>query len=95
MPSRLSLPLWVPVLMLAAGCVTVRPTPPVEAPRQDPAAARTAWTPRPPVVPGLPLGPAPEPQDMTGAAAHLLDTGLLGGGRLAPGLLDRVRTEHL
>ncbi|MEU8432650.1 glycogen debranching N-terminal domain-containing protein [Streptomyces sp. NPDC029216] len=32
---------------------------------------------------------------LTGAAAHLLDTGLLGGGRLAPGLLDRVRTEHL
>ncbi|WP_078910415.1 glycogen debranching N-terminal domain-containing protein [Streptomyces sp. NRRL S-87] len=30
-----------------------------------------------------------------GAAAHLLDTGLLGGGRLAPGLLDRVRTEQL
>ncbi|WP_327278926.1 MULTISPECIES: glycogen debranching N-terminal domain-containing protein [unclassified Streptomyces] len=32
---------------------------------------------------------------MTGAAAHLLDTGLLGGGELAPGLLDRVRTEQL
>ncbi|MET9961537.1 glycogen debranching N-terminal domain-containing protein [Streptomyces sp. NPDC006326] len=32
---------------------------------------------------------------LTGAAAHLLDTGLLGGGRLAPGLLDRVRTEQL
>ncbi|MFD3327843.1 glycogen debranching N-terminal domain-containing protein [Streptomyces sp. NPDC058701] len=32
---------------------------------------------------------------LTGAAAHLLDTGLLGGGRLAPGLLDRTRTEQL
>ncbi|MFG2987078.1 glycogen debranching N-terminal domain-containing protein [Streptomyces sp. NPDC048258] len=32
---------------------------------------------------------------LTGAAAHLLDTGLLGGGRLAPGLLDRARTEQL
>ncbi|MFF4101437.1 glycogen debranching N-terminal domain-containing protein [Streptomyces sp. NPDC001903] len=32
---------------------------------------------------------------LTGSAAHLLDTGLLGGGRLAPGLLDRVRTEQL
>ncbi|WP_415949269.1 glycogen debranching N-terminal domain-containing protein [Streptomyces sp. KLOTTS4A1] len=30
-----------------------------------------------------------------GAAAHLLDTGLLGGGTLAPGLLDTVRTEQL
>lgn len=26
---------------------------------------------------------------------HLLDTGLLGGGELAPGLLDRVQTEQL
>ncbi|MCP3759001.1 glycogen debranching N-terminal domain-containing protein [Streptomyces sp. TBY4] len=32
---------------------------------------------------------------LTGAAAHLLDTGLLGGGRLARGLLDGVRTEQL
>ncbi|MEU8772296.1 glycogen debranching N-terminal domain-containing protein [Streptomyces sp. NPDC048606] len=32
---------------------------------------------------------------LTGAAAHLLDTGLLGGGRLAAGLLDPVRTEQL
>ncbi|MFI1285823.1 glycogen debranching N-terminal domain-containing protein [Streptomyces sp. NPDC020858] len=32
---------------------------------------------------------------LTGAAAHLLDTGLLGGGRLAPGLLDRSRAEQL
>ncbi|MER7736016.1 glycogen debranching N-terminal domain-containing protein [Streptomyces erythrochromogenes] len=32
---------------------------------------------------------------LTGAGAHLLDTGLLGGGRLAPGLLDRIRTEQL
>ncbi|MFJ8595076.1 glycogen debranching N-terminal domain-containing protein [Streptomyces sp. NPDC093598] len=29
------------------------------------------------------------------AAVHLLDTGLLGGGELAPGLLDKVRTENL
>ncbi|GAA3838166.1 glycogen debranching N-terminal domain-containing protein [Streptomyces chiangmaiensis] len=28
-------------------------------------------------------------------AAHLLDTGLLGSGALAPGLLDKVRTEQL
>uniref|UniRef100_UPI0035CD18E4 amylo-alpha-1,6-glucosidase n=1 Tax=Streptomyces sp. TRM64462 TaxID=2741726 RepID=UPI0035CD18E4 len=30
-----------------------------------------------------------------GAAAHLLDTGLLGGGRPAEGLLDKVQTEQL
>ncbi|MET7616692.1 glycogen debranching N-terminal domain-containing protein [Streptomyces sp. NPDC005408] len=30
-----------------------------------------------------------------GGAAHLLDTGLLGGGRLAPGLLDKVQTGQL
>ncbi|MFJ4819148.1 glycogen debranching N-terminal domain-containing protein [Streptomyces sp. NPDC088801] len=29
------------------------------------------------------------------AAVHLLDTGLLGGGESAPGLLDKARTEHL
>ncbi|MEU4094935.1 glycogen debranching N-terminal domain-containing protein [Streptomyces sp. NPDC026673] len=29
------------------------------------------------------------------AAAHLLDTGLLGGCELAPGLLDKVQTEQL
>ncbi len=29
------------------------------------------------------------------AAAHLLDTGLLGGGRLAEGLLDKAQTEQL
>lgn len=28
-------------------------------------------------------------------AVHLLDTGLLGGGELAPGILDRVQTEQL
>lgn len=32
---------------------------------------------------------------LTGAAAHLLDTGLLGSGALAPGLLDKVQTEQL
>ncbi|GHB00886.1 glycogen debranching N-terminal domain-containing protein [Streptomyces termitum] len=30
-----------------------------------------------------------------GWAAHLLDTGLLGGGRCAPGLLDRAETEQV
>lgn len=30
-----------------------------------------------------------------GGAAHLLDTGLLGGGRYAPGLLDRAQTGQL
>ncbi|WP_364701877.1 glycogen debranching N-terminal domain-containing protein [Streptomyces ossamyceticus] len=29
------------------------------------------------------------------ATPHLLDTGLLGGGRQAPGLLDKVQTEQL
>ncbi|MFD9906546.1 glycogen debranching N-terminal domain-containing protein [Streptomyces sp. NPDC059063] len=32
---------------------------------------------------------------LTGGAAHLLDTGLLGSGELAPGLLDKVQTEQL
>ncbi|MEU3827737.1 glycogen debranching N-terminal domain-containing protein [Streptomyces sp. NPDC029080] len=32
---------------------------------------------------------------LTAAAVHLLDTGLLGAGRLAPGLLDKVHTQHL
>ncbi|MFI9247823.1 glycogen debranching N-terminal domain-containing protein [Streptomyces sp. NPDC053086] len=32
---------------------------------------------------------------LTATAVHLLDTGLLGAGRLAPGLLDKVHTEHL
>lgn len=32
---------------------------------------------------------------LTGAAAHLLDTGLLGSGTFAPGLLDKVQTEQL
>ncbi|MER7764822.1 glycogen debranching N-terminal domain-containing protein [Streptomyces sp. NPDC097619] len=32
---------------------------------------------------------------LTGATAHLLDTGLLGGGAHAPGLLDRIATEQL
>ncbi|MFJ1968955.1 glycogen debranching N-terminal domain-containing protein [Streptomyces sp. NPDC087903] len=29
------------------------------------------------------------------AAVHLLDTGLMGGGRQAPGLLDKMQTEQL
>ncbi|MEV7738248.1 glycogen debranching N-terminal domain-containing protein [Streptomyces sp. NPDC088921] len=32
---------------------------------------------------------------LVGAAVHLLDTGLLGGGEQAPGLLDRAQTEQL
>ncbi|MFE0177249.1 glycogen debranching N-terminal domain-containing protein [Streptomyces sp. NPDC059002] len=32
---------------------------------------------------------------LTSGAAHLLDTGLLGAGALAPGLLDKVQTEQL
>ncbi|WP_108007505.1 glycogen debranching N-terminal domain-containing protein [Streptomyces sp. VMFN-G11Ma] len=36
----------------------------------------------------------PVPQ-LGAGAAHLFDTGLLGGGELAPGLLDRVQTEQL
>jgi glycogen debranching enzyme len=32
---------------------------------------------------------------LTAAAAHLLDTGLLGGGTTAPGLLDPVQTARL
>ncbi|MFF0560419.1 glycogen debranching N-terminal domain-containing protein [Streptomyces sp. NPDC004266] len=32
---------------------------------------------------------------MGGWAAHLLDSGLLGGGRYAPGLLDRAETEQV
>ncbi|MFF4580402.1 hypothetical protein [Streptomyces sp. NPDC001389] len=71
MPSRLPLPLWVPVLLLAAGCVTVRPPAAVEAPRQEPAAVRTAWTPRPPAAEGLPLGPAPEQQSAPAPAEEV------------------------
>ncbi|MBM7173089.1 glycogen debranching protein [Streptomyces sp. G44] len=32
---------------------------------------------------------------LTGGAAHLLDTGLLGSGELAPGLLNKIQTEQL
>ncbi|KOG37761.1 glycogen debranching protein [Streptomyces resistomycificus] len=32
---------------------------------------------------------------LSATAVHLLDTGLLGGGEHAPGLLDRVQTEQL
>lgn len=40
--------------------------------------------------------PDGRPVPLLGAvAAHLLDTGLLGGGEHAPGLLDRVQTEQL
>ncbi|MFJ6694508.1 glycogen debranching N-terminal domain-containing protein [Streptomyces sp. NPDC091272] len=32
---------------------------------------------------------------LDGTSVHLLDTGLLGAGQLAPGLLDKVQTEQL
>ncbi|MFF8292902.1 glycogen debranching N-terminal domain-containing protein [Streptomyces sp. NPDC016309] len=42
------------------------------------------------------LTPAGRPlPHLGGGAAHLLDTGLLGGGRMAEGLLDKVQTEQL
>ncbi|MET7288769.1 glycogen debranching N-terminal domain-containing protein [Streptomyces sp. NPDC005573] len=46
--------------------------------------------------PAMALAPdgRPLPQ-LCSSAVHLLDTGLLGGGRLAQGLLDKVRTEQL
>ncbi|MFH7600114.1 hypothetical protein WDV06_34200 [Streptomyces racemochromogenes] len=92
MPSRSSLPLWVPVLLLAAGCVTVRPPAPAEAPRQEPAASRTAWTPRPPATEGLPLGPVPEPREAPpaeeAAPAGAPET-RTGGPRTRPGAPPR------
>ncbi|NUR65423.1 MAG: glycogen debranching protein, partial [Streptomyces sp.] len=46
-----------------------------------------------PVLARAPDGrPAPH---LGAAAVHLLDTGLLGAGELAPGLLDKVQTEQL
>ncbi|WP_078887875.1 glycogen debranching N-terminal domain-containing protein [Streptomyces sp. NRRL S-118] len=46
--------------------------------------------------PAAALAPDGRPLPHLGAgAAHLLDTGLLGGGRLADGLLDKVQTEQL
>ncbi|GAA3294976.1 glycogen debranching N-terminal domain-containing protein [Streptomyces cinereospinus] len=46
--------------------------------------------------PAAARGPDGRPLPHLGAAAvHLLDTGLLGGGESAPGLLDRVQTGHL
>ncbi|WP_437050428.1 glycogen debranching N-terminal domain-containing protein [Streptomyces sp. enrichment culture] len=55
------------------------------------------WTDDPagggPVAARTPDGrPVPHPG---AAAVHLLDTGLLGGGAQAPGLLDKARTGHL
>ncbi|MFD5541304.1 glycogen debranching N-terminal domain-containing protein, partial [Streptomyces sp. NPDC127079] len=44
----------------------------------------------------LALEPGGPPLALLGATAvHLLDTGLLGAGRPAPGLLDKVQTEQL
>ncbi|MFI9808077.1 glycogen debranching N-terminal domain-containing protein [Streptomyces sp. NPDC052301] len=46
--------------------------------------------------PAAALAPDGRPLPHLGShAVHLLDTGLLGSGRLAPGLLDKVQTEHL
>ncbi|MEU1403782.1 glycogen debranching N-terminal domain-containing protein [Streptomyces sp. NPDC005728] len=46
--------------------------------------------------PAAALVPGGRPVPHLGATAvHLLDTGLLGAGRLAPGLLDKVQTEQL
>jgi hypothetical protein len=46
--------------------------------------------------PAAALGPGRRPLPHLGsAAAHLLDTGLLGGGCLAAGLLDKAQTEQL
>lgn len=46
--------------------------------------------------PAAALAPDGRPVPYLGsAAAHLLDTGLLGGGRLAEGLLDKTQTEQL
>ncbi|MGW2490399.1 glycogen debranching N-terminal domain-containing protein [Streptomyces sp. NPDC001606] len=46
--------------------------------------------------PAAALAPDGRPAPHLGSAAvHLLDTGLLGSGRLAPGLLDKAQTEHL
>ena len=46
--------------------------------------------------PAAARAPDGRPVPYLGATAvHLLDTGLLGGGELAPGLLDRVQTEQL
>ncbi|WP_225826678.1 glycogen debranching N-terminal domain-containing protein [Streptomyces naphthomycinicus] len=46
--------------------------------------------------PAAALAPDGRPVPHAAATAvHLLDTGLLDAGRLAPGLLDKVQTEHL
>ncbi|MEU7115296.1 glycogen debranching N-terminal domain-containing protein [Streptomyces sp. NPDC046182] len=46
--------------------------------------------------PALATAPGGRPWTQLGGwAAHLLDTGLLGGGRYAPGLLDKSETEQL
>ncbi|MEU8030536.1 glycogen debranching N-terminal domain-containing protein [Streptomyces sp. NPDC049099] len=46
--------------------------------------------------PAAALAPDGRPMPhLVSTTVHLLDTGLLGSGRLAPGLLDPVQTEHL
>ncbi|QDQ16611.1 glycogen debranching protein [Streptomyces spectabilis] len=47
---------------------------------------------RPAVALGADGRPLPH---LTGGVAHLLDTGLLGSGEVAPGLLDKVQTEQV
>ncbi|EFL13472.1 hypothetical protein [Streptomyces sp. C] len=79
MPSRRMLPpslsLLLAVVVTATGCVTVR------APDRPPGPApdRTVWAPRQPVVEGLPLGPAPDPVEVSappvGAAAPAAPAG--------------------
>ncbi|MFJ4682558.1 glycogen debranching N-terminal domain-containing protein [Streptomyces sp. NPDC088789] len=71
-----------------------------------PAVAATARTagpipdgspvPRPRSVPHPWPAPHPRPvPHLSAAFAHLLDTGLLGGGEQAPGLLDKVQTQQV
>ncbi|MFF5549294.1 glycogen debranching N-terminal domain-containing protein [Streptomyces olivaceoviridis] len=46
--------------------------------------------------PAMALTPAGRPvPHLAATAVHLLDTGLLGAGMFAPGLLDKVHTAHL
>ncbi|MEU3724945.1 hypothetical protein AB0E73_19780, partial [Streptomyces sp. NPDC031705] len=63
MPSRPTPPpllsLMLAALVLTTGCVTVRAPGPAEAPGP----ARTVGAARQPAAEGLPLGPAPEPQE--------------------------------
>ncbi|MGW7331569.1 hypothetical protein ACWGIU_23885, partial [Streptomyces sp. NPDC054840] len=57
MQLRLALPLTLATLVMASGCVTVRPVAPPDVPRAEPAADRTQA--RQPAPLALPLGPLP------------------------------------